>query len=43
MYAENDITYWDDGTVTYQLTGYGCEACPSACEWMVPGFWHFHE
>ena len=33
---DNIITYWDDGVVLYF---YG----PSACEWIVPGFWHLHE
>ena len=36
-YIENDITYWSDGIVTYQLLAYGFPPLPSACEWMVPG------
>jgi hypothetical protein len=43
MYHDNDITYWGDGFVTYQLFGYGIQAVPSACEWIVPGFWPWHE
>jgi hypothetical protein len=36
-YVDDDITYWEDGTVTYQLGAYGYPLAPSACEWMVPG------
>jgi hypothetical protein len=36
-YVDDDLTYWGDGIVTYQIIAYGFPPLPSACEWMVPG------